>query len=107
MKMLLLALACMLSLVSMSASALCTLAWDYDDPEHAEWIDGFRFHQNGALVGAAGPADRTGLCDDLGLVPGPGQVTATAFRGTDESPHSLPAVFELSAPGLRIILSTP
>ena len=32
---------------------------------------------------------------------------AAAYRGADESPQSAPATFELLAPGVRLILSTP
>lgn len=82
----------------------CDLLWDYDD---SSWIGGFRFYQDGIQVGTAGPLARTISCEEAGLTPGPGPITATAFRGDDESPQSDPAVFDLTAPGLRIIISTP
>lgn len=88
---------------SFSASA-CDLEWTYED---SSWLEGFRFYQDGVETGTADPELRTIPCDAVGLVAGPGAVTATAYRGTDESPQSDPATFELLAPGLSIIFSTP
>ena len=94
--------------LSLSAGALadCQLQWDYEST-HAEWIDGFRLYQSDALVGTIAPDQRSATCAASGLVPGSGPITMTAYRGTDESERSLPAVFDLTAPGLRIIISTP
>lgn len=82
----------------------CELNWDYDD---SLWIEGFRVFQDGVQVGTAAPADRSGECEALGLVPGPGPITMTAYRGADTSPQSDPATFELLAPGVRVTISTP
>ena len=86
------------------ASFACEVQWDYGD---AAWIDGFRVYQDGAQVGTAAPTDRSGECAALGLTPGPGPLTMTAYRGGDESPKSDPAIFELIAPGVRVTVSIP
>lgn len=92
-------------LAALSApSGACDLQWDYAD---SSWIEGFRFFQSGTQTGETGPAERSIPCADAGLTPGPGPVTMTAYRGADESAQSDPAVFELIAPGLRIVISTP
>jgi len=93
-----------LLLLSPVTFAECTLTWGYDTPE-AGWIEGFRVYQSGTEVGTAPSADRSGICADLGLVPGPGPITMTAFRGTDESPQSAPASFTLAAPGIQISIT--
>jgi len=94
-------------MLASSVALACELQWDYEDSEQAEWIEGFRFYQVGVETGTAAPELRSVDCATVGLVPGPGPVTATAYRGQDESAHSGLAIFELIAPGLRIILSTP
>ena len=85
-----------------AVSAACTIYWDYDVPA-AEWIEGFLFYQDGVVTGTVPPDARSALCADVGLVPGPGAITATAFRGADESPQSAPARWTLLAPGVQII----
>lgn len=82
----------------------CDLGWDYAD---SSWLEGFRFYQDGVETGTAAPELRTVSCETAGLIAGPGAVTATAYRGTDESPQSAPAAFSLLAPGLIITFSTP
>jgi len=87
------------------SSAECRLEWDYS--ADSGWIDGFAFFQNGVETGQASADLRTVTCAEANLVPGPGPITMTARRGADESPQSEPAIFDLSAPGVRIILSVP
>lgn len=90
----------MLGFCLTSGAAGCELDWEWSGLE--EWIDGFRVYQGGVEVGATLPTERVKSCESVGLVPGPGAVTMTAFRGPDESPQSEPAVFVLEAPGLVI-----
>ena len=89
----------LVSLLPGLASADCLLEWDYPD---TPWIEGFRFYQGGTVVGGAVATVRSATCDEAGLVPGPGAITMTAYRGTDESEQSAPAIFELAAPGVRV-----
>ena len=93
----------MLAMFPLTALA-CELQWEYGD---SDWLEGFRVYQDGEQVGTAAPADRAGDCAVLGLVPGPGPITMTAYRGEDSSPQSQPADFELVAPGVKVIISTP
>ena len=81
----------------------CTLQWDYD----FSYIEGFRLYQGDMIVGTIEPDKRDADCGTAGMVPGPGQITMTAYRGDVESDKSLPAVFDLTVPGLRVIISTP
>lgn len=87
-------------------ASACTLTWDYDTSLN-DWIDGFRIYQDGIQVGTTNGAARSASCTDLGLVPGPGPITGTAYRGSNESPHSDPAAFQLTAPGLTVRISVP
>ena len=91
-------------LMSAPARADCLLEWDYPD---TPWIEGFRFYQGGTAVGGAVATVRSATCDEAGLVPGPGAITMTAYRGADESAQSAPAIFELAAPGVRVRIEVP
>lgn len=82
----------------------CELQWTHPD---TGWLDGFAVFQDGEQVGAAAGDARSGTCGELGLVPGPGPVTMTAFRGDESSARSDPAVFELTAPGVKITVAVP
>jgi len=86
------------------ATADCTLQWDYDDTLN-DWIGGFRIYQGGTQVGEAPATARSGLCADLGLVPGPEDVTATAFRGSDESLPSGPASIAVAPHALHVTVA--
>lgn len=97
-------IAFLLSMILPGVALGCELQWDYED---SSWIEGFRVFQGGEQVGTANAADRSGECSEIGLVPGPGPITMTAYRGSDESGQSDPATFELIAPGVRVTISTP
>jgi len=91
-------------LMSASARADCLLEWDYPD---SAWIEGFRFYQGGTAVGGAVATARSATCNEAGLVPGPGPITISAYRGGAESAQSEPATFELAAPGVRVKIQVP
>lgn len=93
-------LAMLVALLPAVATA-CNLTWVYNG--EPAWLEGFRVYQKAVAVGTAAPADRQGVCTDLGIVPLSGPVTMTAYSNTNESPQSEPAHIVLSAPsGLTI-----
>lgn len=75
----------------------CTLIIEYTQ-FNPGWLSGFRIYQDGVETGTVAPGTTSVPCVDVGLVPGLGPVTATAYRGTEESPQSDPATFVLQAP---------
>lgn len=99
---LLILIACLLPLAS---SAACRLEWDWSgDPIT---IEGFRFYQGDTAIGTAPATVRTIGCAEAGMTSGPGEITATAFRGMQESARSNQAVFDFAAPGLRVVVTAP
>jgi hypothetical protein len=92
------------ALMMTTSAPACELSWDYPD-DVAAWLSGFRVYQAGAQVGEAAADARSGDCAALGLVPGPGPITMTAWRDNDESPQSEPSTFELLAPGVQVRFS--
>lgn len=98
----LLILAC---LIPCAAQAACRLEWDWTGEEIT--IEGFRFYQGDAAIGTAPASARSIGCAEAGMTSGPGEITATAFRGSHESDHSNQAVFDFAAPGLRVVVTAP